>query len=413
MGEQIPPKDLPDPVAFARQLQHELLSDASSGFRSSPVALDQFRRRLLAARAKFGVTRVGSITRLDRVGIPVVQVVRPDSRSNAVAQGKGKTTDQAILSAMMETVEAWAAERTEGWRTVGSTAAVLEGSVADLYADFVVRERRHDWHETSIRWLKGFDLAADMSVDVPMALVDANYRWPSIHPPIFQRTTTGLGAGSSKAEATAHAILEIMERDAIFDARRRHGFFDDFQIDPDTIEDQDCLALIAAADRAGLIVGIWLVPARHGLPVIWCQVIEDDRADRLLPLPSEGFGCDFRPEAALEKALLEALQARLAALSGAREDITRHAYHEHVDERELEQWRRKLREPVRSRPFPHDSAESPKSWRQRWQLLRRAMEKSSARACILCPLLQEDDTGAVVVRAILPPLAAAAAEVHA
>ena len=413
LGEQMPSGELPDPVAFARQLQDELLTDASASFRAAKEALDQFRERLLATRAKFGVTRVGSITKLDRIGIPVVQVVRPDSRSNAVAQGKGVTHDQAFLSAMMETIETWAAERTEGWQADYATAAALEDSVADLYTEFVVRERRQDWQETSIPWLKGFDLMADMSVDVPMALIDADYRWPSIHPPLFSRTTTGLGAGSSKAEATAHAILEILERDALIHARRRHGFFDDFQVDPDTIEDQSCQALIAAADRAGLIVGVWLVPAQHGLPVIWCQVMEEDRADRLLPLPSEGFGCDFHPKVALEKALLEAFQARLAALSGAREDITRRAYPAHVDERELDQWRRKLRNPVRSRPLSTHSTASPTSWQQRWQLLRRAMEKASAQACILCPLLQDDDTGACVVRVILPPLAAVITEPHA
>ena len=48
-------------------------------------------RRILERKREFGITRVGSITELDRIGIPVVQAVRPLSRSVSVNQGKGLT----------------------------------------------------------------------------------------------------------------------------------------------------------------------------------------------------------------------------------------------------------------------------------------------------------------------------------
>src|SRR5215208_2440038 len=66
---------------------------------------------ILSRRAQFGITRVGSLTRLDRVNLPVVQVVRPLALSNAVNQGRGLTTVQAGVSALMEALETWAAER--------------------------------------------------------------------------------------------------------------------------------------------------------------------------------------------------------------------------------------------------------------------------------------------------------------
>ena len=37
----------------------------------------------------FGITRVANVTGLDHIGIPVVMVTRPNSRSISVSQGKG------------------------------------------------------------------------------------------------------------------------------------------------------------------------------------------------------------------------------------------------------------------------------------------------------------------------------------
>ncbi|HYC14151.1 MAG TPA: hypothetical protein VEC75_07870, partial [Stellaceae bacterium] len=37
----------------------------------------------------FGITRVANLTGLDRTGVPVVMVCRPNARSSAVFHGKG------------------------------------------------------------------------------------------------------------------------------------------------------------------------------------------------------------------------------------------------------------------------------------------------------------------------------------
>ena len=58
------------------------------------------RYRPLALR--MGITRLGNITGLDRIGIPVAVAVRPNSRSVSVSQGKGVDLTQAITSALME-----------------------------------------------------------------------------------------------------------------------------------------------------------------------------------------------------------------------------------------------------------------------------------------------------------------------
>ena len=67
--------------------------------------------RLVPLMNDFGITRIANVTGLDRIGIPVVMVVRPNSRSVAVSQGKGLDIDSAKASGLMEAIETWHAER--------------------------------------------------------------------------------------------------------------------------------------------------------------------------------------------------------------------------------------------------------------------------------------------------------------
>src|SRR5580700_6499547 len=59
---------------------------------------------------RMGITRLGNITGLDRIGIPVAIAVRPNSRSVSVSQGKGLELPQAMASALMEACEGFHAE---------------------------------------------------------------------------------------------------------------------------------------------------------------------------------------------------------------------------------------------------------------------------------------------------------------
>lgn len=61
--------------------------------------------------AAMGITRIANVTGLDSIGIPVVMVCRPNSRSLSVSQGKGLDLPLAKVSGLMETVEQYHAER--------------------------------------------------------------------------------------------------------------------------------------------------------------------------------------------------------------------------------------------------------------------------------------------------------------
>ena len=79
--------------------------------------LDAQAAALLAALVphlpSLGITRVGDLTGLDVLGIPVAFAARPNSRSLSVTQGKALCPEAARLGAVMEALEQVFAERTE------------------------------------------------------------------------------------------------------------------------------------------------------------------------------------------------------------------------------------------------------------------------------------------------------------
>src|SRR5437762_3718273 len=84
------------------------------GFRSGShrvVAPEETLKLVSPFLQVMGITRIADVTGLDVIGIPVVVVCRPNSRSLAVSQGKGLDLAAARASGLMESVETHHAER--------------------------------------------------------------------------------------------------------------------------------------------------------------------------------------------------------------------------------------------------------------------------------------------------------------
>jgi len=350
-------------------------------------------RRILARRREFGITRLGSVTELDRVGIPVVQVVRPMSRSVTVNQGKGLTFPQAAISGLMESLEGWASERVPGERVefAGFRSMNKEGYWSHLAVD-------RECNET-LAWIKGWDLFSSRQVDVPLALVDTAYTVPSPHPRWLPRNTTGLAAGTSLQQAIAHACFEVLERHARCAAMRMPHFFDRYQLDSSSVRPGTAGEIVGRLFSAGFAVGIWSIPSEHNLPIYWCHVMESAEKPPLAPWPAEGFGCDRTHDRALTKALLEACQSRLGVISAAREDITGHLYGYQSAE-ELAAWRRQLA--ISGLPYP--SADRTARNTDSPQTLLEALRLAGAKAAIVVVLFSDESIPLHVVRLISPPL---------
>jgi ribosomal protein S12 methylthiotransferase accessory factor len=303
----------------------------------------------------------------------------------------------------METLETWAGENNPQRESSDRPVAHADAKVNELYSTIVVQQAPDNWDRLPISWVEGWDLLAHSPLPVPLALVDTVYTWPSPHPDIFPRSTTGLGGGSTFRDAIVQAALEILERDAVAHAQRQHDFFDRRRVDPETVRSKLSRAIIDRIAAANLIVGIWDVAGGHGLPVYWCHVMEAEGDHELVPLPADGFGCDFTHDVALAKALLEACQARAAAISGAREDITRQVYPEAFDRTRLADWRAFL---TQRGGVSYSQALStvPGNRSARLDAVIAAVEEAGAEAVAVVPLFVDEEAGIFVVRLVAPPL---------
>lgn len=368
-----------------------------------PLPAGHLAARLIRGRARFGITRVGSVTRLDRLRIPVVQAVRPLALSNAVAQGKGLDLATAAISAIMEAAETWAAESIPREHLFMAAARDLGDGLRTLYGRSLVDAVDAGWDQLPLHWTTGYDLLGGRTVPVPTALVDTVYTLPSPHPVGFPRSTAGLAAGTSAVQAFVHAGLEVLERDAVARARRHHRFFDEWRIDPATVDAPLSSEVLARVKAAGLSVGMWFVPSAHGLPTYWCHVIETDEGEGIAPLPAEGFGCDFGHDRALAKALLEACQARVTAIAGAREDIARAHYPSEYDRIALAEWRWRIADPSPARAFPSGGSDPPAGPAARDRIVA-ALIAENALAAVVVPLVAEADPPVHVLRLVTPPL---------
>jgi ribosomal protein S12 methylthiotransferase accessory factor len=268
-----------------------------------------------------GITRVADITGLDTVGVPVTMVCRPNSRSVTVSLGKGLDLAAAKASGVMESIEAFMAERI--------VRPLLLGSVNDLrYSHPLVdvgslpRTVQSTYHpDLPILWIEGQELFTGAPIWVPYEIVHAAYTLPTpTGTGCFIATSNGLASGNHLLEAICHGLCETVERDAaaLYGQRTtRQAALR--RIEPETVDDANCREVLGRFGRAGLSVGIWDMTTDIAIPAFRCVIAEHQRPARLASA-SEGMGCHPDRGVALLRALTEAAQGRVAMLSGARDE---------------------------------------------------------------------------------------------
>ena len=162
-----------------------------------------------------GITRAADITGLDVIGLPVFTVCRPNSRAVTVSLGKGLTPAAAKASGVMESIEAFMAERI--------TRPLVLGSVNDLRSshplvdvDLLPRTTDSVYHpDAPLLWIEGRELLTGTPRWVPYEMVHTAYTLPRpTGTGCFIATSNGLASGNHLLEAISHAICETVERDA-------------------------------------------------------------------------------------------------------------------------------------------------------------------------------------------------------
>lgn len=317
------------------------------------AAPEQTLARVAPFLPVMGITRVANVTGLDSVGIPVVMVTRPNARSISVSQGKGVTLAAAKASGIMESIESHHAERI--------TLPLKYASYDELrWTHSVVDVARLPRLSTSaftphapLLWIEGDDLLGGGRKWVPFETVHLNFTLPM--PPgsgCFLAGSNGLASGNSLTEATAHAMTELVERDAATLWRLKSPEArQETRLDPATVADPVCRSLLERFAAAGVDVGLWDITSDIGLPAFLCRIATREDAPQHSVRPAMGMGCHAAPEIALSRALTEAAQSRLTFIAGARDDMPRSEYERHLDPAQHARWKALIVEGTGRRDF--------------------------------------------------------------
>ncbi|HVB71927.1 MAG TPA: YcaO-like family protein [Ktedonobacteraceae bacterium] len=275
--------------------------------------------RVLPLLPAMGITRVAEVTRLDDLGIPVFQAIRPNSRNLSVSQGKGITRQLAKVSAIMESIETWHAEEpslpsTRG--AIGEMAACLPYSIYDL--NLVEHCLLHD--SCVLDWFPGTILGSWEQTFVPTDYIRLDFTTTNEWlPPTFELASNGLASGNTLEEAILHGLYEVVERDTFAQARVRN--LQEVAIDPATVDGEASAPLIEQLSKAGADCAIFSVSGPTGIACFGARIISSN-----YPIVAIGYGCHLDRDVALSRALTEAAQSRLTMISGARDDIDRRTY---------------------------------------------------------------------------------------
>jgi ribosomal protein S12 methylthiotransferase accessory factor YcaO len=167
---------------------------------------------------KIGVTRIGNITHLDRLGIPNYSVVLPGTEDYIwVYSGKGFTLKQARTSGLMEAIERYSSlPGSYDRQFISGSHFELSRKHIILSPDDVCEPLSVPYKEDMVLdYIQGFDLISQEEILVPAALVLFRYvpTGNTINPFSFSHTN-GLASGNVLEEAICHALCEVIERDA-------------------------------------------------------------------------------------------------------------------------------------------------------------------------------------------------------
>ncbi|SCL76013.1 putative methanogenesis marker protein 1 [Methanoculleus chikugoensis] len=270
---------------------------------------------LARARAKLpaaGITRIADITNLDRIGIPVFSSIRPTAGAGAISvyNGKGATPIEAEVSAVMEGIERYSGEMDGRETVVGRYSEVSARKMAIDPADLILPDRVPP--DIAVPWVRGYDIVQEAEVLVPAHAV--YHPLPMTYGRLFRTNTNGLASGNTLEEATFHALMEVVERDAwsLVEVTRNTG--------PriEGIDDGLAAGLLGKFAAAGVEVTLKDITSDIGIPTV--AAVADDVVLKDPTLLTIGMGSHTSAHIAVLRALTEVAQSRLTQIHGARED---------------------------------------------------------------------------------------------
>lgn len=276
---------------------------------------DETWERISPCFERVGITRVADVTRLDRLGIPVFQSIRPASRNLSVSQGKGFTPAAARVSAAMESIEMWHAENLD--RVPQVTLSLQEMRYRNP-----IRAAQLRWmtgaralESAPIRWVEARSLTRERPGWLPRDMMELDFTATELfRPQMFVHNSNGLASGNDLHEALLHGLCEVVERHAWYLGQVEPQRM--VAIDEGSVDSEPLREVIGAIRDAGLKLGMYDITWEVGLPAAFVKLVAPD-----MPAVWHGSGCHCSAEVALSRALTEAAQSRLTYIAGARDDL--------------------------------------------------------------------------------------------
>ena len=276
--------------------------------------------------APFGIPRVGDLTDLDIIGIPVWFAARPNSRCLAVSQGKGLNHEKARLTAIMEAVEGAVAEQTRPLiAEFGTPSELAKRKLRTVPLRSLVRCHFSEFDPRRPRaWVKGVLHGSNRTVYAPYELVGLDMRddFPWDYE-TFRVSSDGLGAGFDYSAAALSALLELIERDGtVLSDGLGHlkGLSRPLIWQPGVHLGLD--EAVTKVRNAGLEPHFFNKTGNIGIPIVSAMIVRPvcDRDGAGIRF-SGGDACRLDIAEAALAALLEAVQSRLTNISGSRDDL--------------------------------------------------------------------------------------------
>ncbi|MBN1785681.1 MAG: YcaO-related McrA-glycine thioamidation protein [Candidatus Methanofastidiosa archaeon] len=254
-----------------------------------------------------GVTETLDITDLDRVGIPVFisKRVETDTGRQMIHNGKGFSTIESIVSAMMESIERHCSSFEAGLVTV-SPAISLDSRYIDP-VDLVLPNPVLYSERLPLSWCRGAELMH--RGDVLVAANAVFHPFPQGPGWLFRSNTNGLACGNCLEEAILHALCEVIERDAWSLAELSNSAPNDVILDTD---DPHINWVLDRFNDAEVEITIKDITSDIGLPTFFA--VSDDVRDKDPTLLNMGVGTHLSPKVALIRALTEVAQSRLSQI---------------------------------------------------------------------------------------------------
>jgi len=311
---------------------------------------------------KIGVTRLADITHMDVLRIPNYSVVLPGTSDYIwVYSGKGPTKAHARASALMESIERYASLPRQNTQYITASYEKMAkeyGREYVVHPDDVIEPLKFPYKDDSaLDFMEGMDLFTNEKVFVPAGITQSRYEPAGATANPFQFShTNGLASGNVIEESIAHALCEVIERDAVSLAELRSSAipfhvlrslidackYNGFDVKPlqseEYIDDPNIFPDIDVSETNSPYIELLLRRFREeNIPLLIKDITSDIGIPTFMAASvqwvthdygylAEGHGTHPDARIALVRAITEVSQTRAANIQGARDDLRRMNY---------------------------------------------------------------------------------------